>query len=48
MEPEFKLIPVGEAADYEKLYLLKTFIIVKDLEEEFDKWVSERLENGKK
>jgi len=42
----FKNIPVGEQADYEELYLMRTFIIVKGLEEEFDKWVSERLENG--
>lgn len=41
-------VPVGEAADYEDLYLLRTFIIAKGLEEEFDKWVSERLENEKK
>ena len=31
--------------DFEELDLLRTFIITKDLEEEFDKWVSERLEN---
>jgi len=34
-----------QKADYEELDLLRTFIIAKDLEEEFDKWVSERLEN---
>lgn len=36
-----------QKADYEELDLLRTFIITKDLEEEFDKWVSERLENEK-
>ena len=41
----FKNIPVGEQADYEELYLMRTFIIVKGLEEEFDKWVSERIES---
>jgi len=35
-------------SDIEELDLLRTFIITKGLEEEFDKWVSERLENEKK
>lgn len=34
-----------QKSDYEELDLLRTFIITKDLEEEFDKWVSERLED---
>lgn len=35
-------------SDFEELDLLRTFIITKDLEEEFDKWVSRRLEDASK
>ena len=35
-----------QKADYEELDLLRTFIIKNNLEESFDKFVSERIEDG--
>ena len=39
-----KMFREWQKADYEELDLLRTFIIVRNLEEDFDKWVSGRLE----
>ena len=35
-----------QKADYEELDLLRTFIIKNNLEESFDKFVSQRIEDG--